>query len=117
MKLLADECCDAGMVDALRSDGYDVVFAVESMRGAVDDEILERAHNENRGLITVDKDFGELVYRFGLAAYAVILLRFDPDEHELKITRVRHLLEHFSGRIVGKFVVVGADKIRFRSLR
>lgn len=117
MKLLADECCDAGMIDALRSDGHDVVYAVESMRGAVDDEILERAYNENRVLITEDKDFGELVYRFGLSAYAVILLRFDPGEHTLKTTRVSHLLERFSGRIVGKFVVLGTDKIRFRSLR
>lgn len=61
MNFLADECCDAGLVYTLRDDGFDVLFAVESMRGAVDDKILERAYAENRVLITEDKDFGELV--------------------------------------------------------
>jgi hypothetical protein len=38
MKLLADECCDAGIVAALRADGHDVLYALESLRGATDDE-------------------------------------------------------------------------------
>ena len=37
MKFLADECCDAALVNALREDGYDVLYAVESLRGARDD--------------------------------------------------------------------------------
>ena len=39
MRFLADECCDAALVDALRDDGHDVLYAVESLRGATDDEI------------------------------------------------------------------------------
>ena len=38
MKLLADECCDAALVAALRSDGHDVLYAVESLHGATDGE-------------------------------------------------------------------------------
>jgi len=45
MNLLADECCDAALVAALRSDSHDVLFAVESLRGATDDQVLERADN------------------------------------------------------------------------
>jgi len=48
MKFLADECCDAGLVDALRADGHDVLYAVESVRGATDDELLTRAFSEGR---------------------------------------------------------------------
>lgn len=40
MKLLADECCDAGLVKALRDEGYDVTYVLESMRGASDIEVL-----------------------------------------------------------------------------
>ncbi len=63
MRFLADECCDAGLVAALRDDGHDVLYAVESLRGVPDDEILTRAFSENRILLTEDKDFGDLVYR------------------------------------------------------
>ena len=40
MKLLADECCYAALVAALRLDGHDVLFVVDSLRGSTDDEIL-----------------------------------------------------------------------------
>ena len=62
MKLLADECCDAGLVHAQRNDGHDVLYAAESSPGATDEEILERAVSEHRILLTEDKNFGELVY-------------------------------------------------------
>ena len=42
MRFLADECCDAALVDALRGDGHDVLYAIESLRGATDDDILAR---------------------------------------------------------------------------
>ena len=42
MRFLTDECCDAALVDALRDDGHDVLYAIESLRGATDDDILAR---------------------------------------------------------------------------
>ena len=51
------------MVDALRGDGHNVLYATESPRGATDDELLTCAVSEERILLTEDKDFGELVYR------------------------------------------------------
>jgi len=64
MKFLADECCDAALVRALRADGHNVLYVMESMRGATDEEILSRAFAEDRVVLTEDKDFGELVCRF-----------------------------------------------------
>ena len=59
MRFLADECCDAALVDVLRRDGHDVLYAIESLRGATDDDLLTRAVSERRILLTEDKDFGE----------------------------------------------------------
>ena len=50
MKFLADECCDASLVEHLREDGHDVVYVVESMRGARDAEVLQCAFEERRFL-------------------------------------------------------------------
>jgi len=42
MKVLADEYCNSDLVTALREDGYDVLYVVESMQGASDTEVLRR---------------------------------------------------------------------------
>lgn len=116
MRFLADECFDAGLVKVLRDDGHEVLYAVETLRGAIDDDVLTRAFSEGRILLTEDKDFGELVYRLQRPAYGIVLLRFDVAERALKVPRLRHLLRDYTERLRGAFVVLEADKIRIRPL-
>jgi hypothetical protein len=65
LKFLADECCDVGLVSSLRKEEHDVQYVLEIQRGGSDDVVLRQAYQEERILLTEDKDFGELV--FGLA--------------------------------------------------
>ncbi len=116
MRFLADECCDAAFVDALRSDGHDILYAVESLRGATDDELLSLSFSERRIVITEDKDFGELVCRLQRPAHGVVLLRFDVADRAMKIPRMRDLLEQEAERLPGAFVVLEVDKVRIRPL-
>jgi predicted nuclease of predicted toxin-antitoxin system len=116
VRFLADECCDAGLIDALRSDGHDVLYAVESLRGATDETLLRRAFTESRVLLTEDKDFGELVYRLRKPTYGIVLLRFDVADRTLKIPRLRALLRQEAERLAGSFIVLEADKVRIRPL-
>jgi len=116
VRFLADECCDTVVVNALRADGHDVLYAMESMRGVIDEELLTRAFAEERILLTEDKDFGELVYRLHRPARGVVLLRFDVSDRVFKIPRLRLLLEKDAERLSGSFVVLEVDKIRFRPL-
>ena len=116
MRFLADECCDAALVDALREDAHDVLYAVESLRGVSDEVILSRAFSEGRILLTEDKDFGELVYRLKRPARGIVLLRFDVADRDLKIPRLRHLLKWQGERLPGAFSVLEPDKVRIRPL-
>ena len=116
MKILADECCDAPLIQALREDGHDVFYVLESLRGATDDDILNRAFAENRLLPTEDKDYGDLVYRLRKPTRGVILLRFDEANHSLKLSRLRELLENSADRLPGAFVVLEGNKTRIRPL-
>lgn len=116
MKFLADECCDTSLVEALRQDKIDVIYVMEFMRGASDTEILAHANKTGRIVITEDKDFGELVYRFRLPVRGIILLRFGIDETVLKTFQLRSLITRMSDRLVDNFVVLEADKTRFRPL-
>lgn len=116
MTFLADECCDADLVERLRRDGYDLTYVVESMRGASDTAVLERAQTEGRLLLTEDKDFGELVYRLRRSVPGIILLRFDAPHRELKYPHLRTLLERRPLQLEDAFVVLDPDRARIRPL-
>lgn len=60
MKLLLDSCVWGGAVDRLRAVGHDVVWSGNWPVDPGDEEILARALAEERVLVTLDKDFGEL---------------------------------------------------------
>ena len=64
MKVLLDTCVYGGGVEILEAAGYDVIWAGSWPRDPGDEEILRRAYNEGRILITLDKDFGELQFFF-----------------------------------------------------
>jgi len=116
VKFLADECCDVELVSLLRSKGHDVLYVIEFKPGILDKEVLEKAFAEKRILLTEDKDFGELVYRFKEPAYGIILLRFEVPERHLKWPRLKGLIHHYSSKLQGNFIVVDVEKFRFRPL-
>lgn len=75
MKLLADEGVDRQIVALIRDEGHDVAYVLEMEPGISDEAVLDLANREARILLTADKDFGELVFRQGLLAPGVILIR------------------------------------------
>jgi len=116
VKFLLDECCDASLVQDLRTSGHDVIYAIESLRGANDEEILTRAFSDDRILITEDKDFGEIAYRLRRPTRGIILLRFDVSERFEKIPRLRALIGQEQENLYHKFIVLESDKTRIRPL-
>lgn len=116
MKFLVDECADAQLVEFLRAKGHDVLYVMESMRGETDDVILATAYQEQRILLTEDKDFGELVFRLRKPAICIILLRFSPGTESQKISRLDALLTDDTANFSGTFIVVDQEKSRMRPL-
>ncbi len=116
MKLLANENFPLTAVDALRAQGYDVLWVRTEMPGATDEAVLSRARADSRTLITFAKDFGELAFRSGLAAQCgVILFRFTLTSPELAATRSLAVLTNRADWS-GQFAVADESRIRFRPL-
>jgi len=65
VKLLIDTCISGSVRDVLQAAGHDVVWTGDWLQDPGDDEILDHAHQEQRILITLDKDFGELAVEAG----------------------------------------------------
>lgn len=60
MKLLLDTCVWGGALPELQTAGHDVIWSGNWETDPGDAEILQRAYEEDRVLVTLDKDFGEL---------------------------------------------------------
>src|SRR3989344_4640842 len=84
MKFIADENLGIRVPKYLRSLGYDVISAIEVALSRPDTDILSISNRENRIILTSDKDFGELVFKEGLAHSGVILLRLRDESVENK---------------------------------
>ena len=113
MRWLADECVDAALVHRLRGAGHDVIYAAEVASGATDAQILRRANDEDRLLLTEDKDFGELVFRLYMTVPGLVLLRVAPERYLFKWARLDGAVQRFGQRLFGRYVVI--EEARFRS--
>lgn len=79
-----------------------------------DVEILKIAVSEKRLLITMDKDFGELVYKSKWPHWGVLLLRLEDERSEEKIRVIETILKNYSSKINTKFSVFRDEKLRIR---
>ncbi len=115
MRFIVDESTGVAVVEYLRSSGHDVVAVAEIMRQADDPDILSLALNEDRMLITNDKDFGELVYRTGRTHHGVLLLRLRNESSANRVRVVTSVLGKYADRLAGQFVVATESNVRIRS--
>jgi predicted nuclease of predicted toxin-antitoxin system len=112
MNFLADESCAGPVIRALRETGHDVVAIAEVAKGATDEQVLERAVNEKRVLITEDRDFGELVYARGRSSAGVILVRFHSRARRAKPATVVEAVAKLGLRLRNAFTVVEPGRVR-----
>lgn len=117
MKFLADECCEISMVNILREQDHDILSIQEEAPGISDEELLRIANSEKRIIITEDKDFGELVYRFKKTSFGIILLRFRPEESQYKYFVMSQLAKKHGSKLKNNLVIVTSEKIRIRPLK
>lgn len=78
MKLLANENFPYASIYYLRDKGYDVLSIGMDNSSILDSEIMNIAINEGRTILTFDRDYGELIFRYNYKPEkGVIYLRLD----------------------------------------
>ena len=63
MNILADKNIDEQIIETLRKNGHNVLYAGEMSPGISDKVALSKANKMNALLLPADKYFGELVFR------------------------------------------------------
>jgi predicted nuclease of predicted toxin-antitoxin system len=112
MNFLADESCPWSVIRAPLDAGHDVAAISEVAAGAVDEQVLERALNADRVLITEDKDFGELRYARGQSSAGVIPVRFHSRSRHAKPATVVNAVAKLGARLRNAFTVVEPGRVR-----
>ena len=86
------------------------------MPGSADDVILACAQSENRLVLTHDKDFGELAFRYGLpATCGILLIRLSGTGPNADVEQVLNIIESRDDW-TGHFSVVRHGRLRMRAL-
>ena len=114
MNLLVDEGVDNPIVDLLRNSGFDVHYILETDRGIEDEKVLQIANEENRILLTQDKDFGEMVFRSRKVHLGIILIRLGITTSAEKARIVNHALLEYGEKLINAFTVIQVNAIRIR---
>lgn len=118
MNFLADMGISPRVVEELRQKGHDAVHLTEQgLHRMVDGDILQKARQENRVLLTHDLDFGDLLAASGGTLPSVIIFRLK----DMRAPNVsKHLFsiidQQFEPLNSGAVLSVTEQKVRIRTL-
>lgn len=111
MRFLIDLCAGHRLAEWLRSEGHDVEESRDRGVDPGDRILLEWAFAEERVLVTMDKDFGELIFFHGVQHRG--LLRLPDVPAAARIALMQEVLENHGGDLVeGAVVTVRGGRIR-----
>ena len=79
-----------------------------------DIDILAWAVRESRLVVTMDKDFGELVYRSGQPHHGVLLLRLEAMRSAERVQIVTEIFTHYAHELIEHFSVYQNGRLRIR---
>ena len=116
MRILADENVPGAAVEILRSAGHDVAWVSEGGSGTADTDILSRASDESRLLVTFDKDFGDLAFHARMpVSHGIVLFRLASMS---KDTVPQYVADSLASQVEweGHFSVISERRIRMRAI-
>jgi predicted nuclease of predicted toxin-antitoxin system len=114
MIFLADESVDVPIIKALRSNNFDVRSIFEESPAVDDEVVLQQANDDKRILLTIDKDFGELVFRLRLVHCGVILIRLEGSSTSEKCEIVLRAIQNYGSELTEAFTVIQSGLVRIR---
>ena len=114
LKFLVDVGVGEKVEDFLYKNGYDILSVRKLNPRMSDSEIINIAAKDNRIVITMDKDFGELIYDSGLIHKGILLLRTENCSGDKKAKILSEILINYSSELEENFCVFSKDRLRIR---
>ena len=111
MRFLLDRCAGRRLAHWLRAEGHDVAETRERGRDPGDSVVLDWAAAEGRVLVTIDTDFGQLIFRQGAKHCGMVRLPDVPADQRIAIM-VDVLSRHSADLEHGMIITVRGGRIR-----
>ena len=96
LKFLVDVGVGKKVEEYLLGKGYDIKAVRSLDQRMLDQEIIRLAALEKRIVITMDKDFGELVYHSGMDHCGILLLRLEDATGSVKQQVIAKILAKYA---------------------
>jgi len=118
MKFLGDMGIYPRTIALLREQGYDAIHLIEeNLEKMTDQNILDKARQEERILLTVDLDFAQLLAISGDSLPSVILFRLGNVSREVVNRRLLAILNNYATELTNGLIISVTDvSIRLRHL-
>lgn len=117
LRFLVDVGVGKGIEKYLQKMGFDIKAVRDIDSRMEDEDIIRYAVSENRMVITMDKDFGELVYHSSMAHNGVLLLRLEDAIGSEKLQVIKYIIGNHSDKIKNCFCVFQNNKFRIRTIK
>jgi len=114
VNILVDVSAGRAIVDVLINLGHDVAFVSDRDPKMPDTNILTWAVAEQRLVVTMDKDFGELVYGSGQTHSGVLLLRLETARAPERVRVLSDIFTQYADQLAGHFSVYQDGRLRIR---
>jgi predicted nuclease of predicted toxin-antitoxin system len=111
LKFLIDRCAGRRLADWLRQQGHDVVESKERGPDPGDRTILGWASAEGRVLVTMDKDFGEIIFSESAPHCGLVRLPDVPAERRITLME-KVLADHTQDLMKRSIVTVRGGRVR-----
>lgn len=99
----------------LTREGFNVIAIRKVNPEMADLDIIRLANNENAIIISMDKDFGELVFKNQLLHKGILLLRLEDAVAEEKLSAIQNIFPNYFSQIQNNFCVYQNGKLRIRN--
>ena len=114
LKFIVDVGVGRSVEKWLSSQNYNVI-AISAINPEMEDiQIIEFANKEDGFIITMDKDFGELVFKKDKKHKGILLLRLEDADSEEKLAAIQNIIPEYLETLQNKFSVYQNGKLRIR---
>ena len=114
LRILVDVNVGIAVATSLQVSGHDVIFAGDVDWCMPDIDMLALAQREGRIILTMDTDFGELVYHTRQPHSGVLLLRMPGATREEKTGIVQEIIDRYGTQPPDHFCVYQKGRLRVR---
>ena len=117
MKFLANENFPFPSIKLLREKGFEVKSIGEELSGISDERILSIAVNEQLIILTFDRDYGELIFKYMKESPPAVVYFRTKGENPIKAGQILfELLQNPNFQLTGYFTVIDETGVRQRKL-